>query len=265
MTLDRSLKEIMEKHGVPKHSQRWCTRLFKLTPSRLLLEAHDLLNCVNLKGVQSHQSRARKNNYQKIGNKKFRDDLGLISQLSIYHDSKWENFRTMLSEGIPLNENTLRTNRHGCIGICPYAQKSYFKNITEKEIRDVKLLLYWGSKNRIRKYNFLKCNLNQFIEKGISREDLVIILSMFGRDHDFLGNKSRKIKGLKNKMIDFLTRIKKIDVRELSRKKQKEMFIKFGLTARGQRIFVKYLKNKFNSIEKNSDKGRYVKFFDLGI
>jgi 3'-phosphoadenosine 5'-phosphosulfate sulfotransferase (PAPS reductase)/FAD synthetase len=282
------LPDLLRSNGVPKAMEdlsprRWCTRLFKLRPSYDFLRNHNLKDIVGLKGIQYHQSSSREKRAKL--EEKVRDDPfcydkeglkeeGFVFQTLSpdFRDEELDNYKNMVKNQIPINNNCRLLDRHGCV-FCPYAGTKYYDYIKENRPADYekcKQVVRWASANRIKKYNYIENNIKRFSKGDITREDMKDIIELLYRDRDWY-NREEKVGTPIKKVIETSTK-KNIDklvkeyeqehgkkpTKKMIQEFKKESMYTFVDTQDGKKKIYEYLQWKLDGWDKHSKKGLYI-------
>ena len=129
-----SIEDLMRKNGVPTMYRRWCSRVFKIEPTRLFYKTFIPSGVIEYIGIQKFQSKERgEMNPELHEDAKSQARYKIYSELPIFYESEEFNTELMQEYGIkPFGESVRGYNRYGCY-LCPFATKQYYEDLKEND------------------------------------------------------------------------------------------------------------------------------------
>lgn len=128
------IDDLMRQHGCPTKWRRWCTRMFKIEPTRLFYKTFIPSGVIEYIGIQEFQSKDRKEmNPELKEDAKSQKRYKIYSELPIFYETEEFNTKMLEDAGIKAFGDSIRGyNRYGCF-LCPFAGKNYYENLKEND------------------------------------------------------------------------------------------------------------------------------------
>ena len=148
LTVDKSINDLLKTNGVPKKFHgRWCTRVFKTSPTKSFYKYNDLDGIEERFGMAKWQSsnRAKMNPNRILSEKSTSrskdkktgesivkaEKFKIYQTLPIFEMSQQEQLDIMKKHNIKINPIIEQFNWHGCMW-CPYRSPDYYHKLKDQ-------------------------------------------------------------------------------------------------------------------------------------
>jgi len=160
ITRDENIEKLFEENGVPTKWRRWCTRVFKIEPTRLFYKTFIPSGVIEMQGIQKEQSKERgEMNPNRIEDPKSQKRYKIYRELPVFYETEEENMEEMKKAKIkPIKDSVRSFNRYGCF-LCPFAGQQYYKDLKKNDLKtyeNCQKLMKCGSKKTQKQYYYYR-------------------------------------------------------------------------------------------------------------
>jgi len=161
LTREEEIEELFKENGCPTMWRRWCSRMFKIEPTRLFYKNFIPSGVIEYMGMQKFQSKERSDmNPELSEDAKSQKRYKIYSELPIFYESEEDNTKRIEAAGIKPYESR-GYNRYGCY-LCPFAGIKYYEQmkVEKPELYErCNKLMQLGSEEGKRYYYYRKTKI----------------------------------------------------------------------------------------------------------